>query len=113
VVLYNRNNYFSGEYKIENGKKYRIAIVGLLAFVIFGVTALIAMTSGGDQRASLTCQDVKSCSTQVCSNSCTCLTKEDGKCPADCSKECCTAKNAEEKVESCSLSSPKSCCNKN
>ena len=87
---------------METVKKHKIMVIGLLAAVILGIVALISIASGeksvgqrvvSEQGTTIACQGVKNC-------------------PADCTKPCCAAKNAEEKVKSCPFSSPKSCCSK-
>lgn len=84
-------------------KKHKIVVVGLLAAVILGIVALIAIASGenpveqralSNQGVTVACRGAKSCSDV-------------------CTKPCFKAKNAEEKVKSCPFGSSKSCCDKN
>ncbi|MCK4887233.1 MAG: hypothetical protein KAS96_07570 [Planctomycetes bacterium] len=106
---------------MESVKKHQIMVVGLLAAVILGVVALIAIASGEkpvekktvlDQGSTTISQEVKTCPADY-AKPCFEAKNEVKACLADCTKVCCAAKNAEEKVKSCPFRIPKSCYGKN
>ena len=103
---------------METVKKHKIMVVGSLAAMILGIVALIAIASGekpverravSEQGTTIACQGGKNCPADY-AKSCFEAKNEIKACLADCTKPCCAAKNAEEKVKSCPFSSPKSCC---
>jgi hypothetical protein len=106
---------------MESVKKHQIMVVGLLAAVILGVVALIAIASGEkpvekktvlDQGSTTISQGVKTCPADY-AKLCLKAKNEVKACLTNCTKVCCAAKNAEEKVKSCPFRIPKSCCGKN